>query len=295
MRRKIVVTLFAVGILGAAAMLAVRSGADPSYQWVSINFPGAKLTEAEGINPGGQIVGLYADSSGHQHGFLLSGGKFSSFDYPGSVMTNAFGINPGGAIVGDWDDGKGNGPASIHGFLLSAGTFSEVQFPGYLGTIAKGISPDGDIWGCNHNTDFMASMHGFVRTREGYTAIDVPASMNNGATPDGKMVVGLYTDMGTGLTHGYVIDDGVFEPFDAPNSTLTQAWDVNPLREIVGNYRDIEGKVHGFVRTDSEFTTLDYPEAVATQARGINPHGSIVGYYRDAAGKTHGFALMRAE
>lgn len=295
MRRYIAVSILVLGIAGVAAILAAAGPADPSSLWASIDFPGAKLTEAEGINPGGQIVGLYADSSGHQHGFLLSGGNFSSIDYPGSAMTIAFGINPGGAIVGDWDDGKGNGPASIHGFLLSAGKFSEVQFPGYLGTIAKGISPDGDIWGCNHNTDFMGSMHGFVRTRAGYAAIDVPASMSNGATPDGKMVVGLYTDMGTGLTHAYVIDGGNFEPFDAPNSTLTQAWDVNPLREIVGNYLDTGGKLHGFLRNDSGFTTLDYPDAVATQARGINPQSSIVGFYRDAAGKTHGFLLTRAE
>jgi hypothetical protein len=52
---------------------------------------------------------------------------------------------------------------------LSQGTFTNVQFPGYLGTIAQRIMPGGDIYGCNHNTGMMASMHGFVRTAAGYT------------------------------------------------------------------------------------------------------------------------------
>ena len=135
-------------ILGAVALLAGAAVPGPAFQFTSINFPGAVLTEAEGINPGGTIVGLYVDSNGKQHGFLLSGGNFSSIDYPGASATIAFGINPGGDIVGDWNDGKGNGTASIHGFLLSGGTFSEVQFPGY-----RALSPEGSA----RTATFMAA------------------------------------------------------------------------------------------------------------------------------------------
>jgi hypothetical protein len=286
MRRLLTVAILG---LGAVLLLAGVSSGGSTFQFTSINFPGAVLTRAEGINPGGEVVGDYVDASGKRHGFLKSGGNFISINYPGALSTTATGINPGGDIVGDWNDGKGNGLASIHGFLLSGGAFSEIQFPGYLGTIAQRISPNGDIYGCNHNTDFMASMHGFVRNSEGYTAIQVPASMNNGATPDGSTIIGLYTDLVTGLTHGYVIENGNFSPFDVPGSILTQAWDINPAGDIVGNFLDGAGKMHGFLRTVAGFTTIDFPSAVATQARGINPAGSIVGYYVDSTGKTHGF------
>jgi uncharacterized membrane protein len=36
----------------------------------TIVFPGAIDTRAWGINPSGQIVGLYLDAQGKQHGFL---------------------------------------------------------------------------------------------------------------------------------------------------------------------------------------------------------------------------------
>jgi len=245
MQRHLAVCLFA---LGAVALLAAVSGAGPAFQFTSIDFPGAVLTNAQGINPGGDIVGIYRDTAGKQHGFLLSAGNFSSIDYPGAIATDARGINPGGDIVGSFTNAPG-GPPNIHGYLLSQGSFSEVQFPGYMGTIAQRIGPNGDIYGCNHNMDLMASMHGIKRTAEGYTAFDVPASMNNGATPDGKTIVGLFTDMMTGLTHGHLIVNGNIEPFDVPGSNFTRGWDINPSGEVVGDFRDAAGKFHAAKRT----------------------------------------------
>ncbi len=288
LRYKILAGLFGTVLFVATGVAQHRPG------FTTVDFPKAVSTAAEGINPGGNIVGIYVDSSGHEHGFLLRGGKYTSIDYPGAMITDARGISPGGDIVGSYTNAPG-GPANIHGFLLSRGTFSEVQFPGYLGTIAQRITPTGDIYGCNHNTDFMASMHGFVRTAAGYTQLDVPASMSNGATPDGSVVVGLYTDLSTGLTHGYFVRNGSFEPFDVPGSNLTQAWDMNPSEEVVGHFRDnTTGAFHGFLLAGGDYTSIDFPAAIVTQARGINPGGDIVGWYIDSGGKQHGFLLSRS-
>lgn len=275
-------------VLGAAALLTGAAVPGPMFQFTEIDYPGAVLTQGQGINPGGEIVGLYRDNAGKTHGFLLTGGNFTSIDYPGSIYTDARGIGPGGDIVGAYMNAPG-GPPNMHGYLLSQGNFSEVQYPGYLGTIAQRISPNGDIYGCNHDTDFMARMHGFRRTLDGYTQLDVPASMNNGATPDGAIVAGLYTDMMTGLTHGYLMKNGSFEPFDVPGSNLTQAWDINPAGDVVGHYRDTTGRTHGFLLSRGQFTALDFPGAINTQARGINPGGDILGWYVDSTGHTHGF------
>jgi len=280
--------LLCILILGAVALLANARVPGPSFRFTSIDFPGAVLTQPQGINPGGEIVGLYKDTAGKQHGFLLSSGQFTSIDYPGAISTDARGIGPSGEIVGAFTNMPGGTP-NIHGYLMSQGKFSEVQYPGHLGTIAQRIGPNGDIYGCNHDTDFMATMHGFRRTADGYTQLDVPASMNNGATPDGSLVAGLYTDMMTGLTHGYLVKNGNFEPFDVPGSNLTQAWDMNPAGDVVGNYRDTTGKSHGFLLKAGQFTSLDFPSAINTQARGINPGGEVVGWYIDSTGHTHGF------
>jgi uncharacterized membrane protein len=272
-----------------------QAGVEPNtasaIQFISIDFPEAISTSLQGINPAGDLVGIYVDASRKQHGFLFSRGNFTSIDYPGAMTTDARGINRHGDIVGAYINAPG-GPQNMHGYLLSHGSFSEVQYPGYLGTIAQRILPNGNIYGCNHNTDFMASMHGFVRTAEGYTAIDVAASMNNGATPDGSTVVGLYTDM-MAMDHGFLIEDGEFTPFDVPGSNLTQGWDINPQGDIVGHFRDVAGTIHGFLRTDDGYTTLDFPAATQTLARGINRRGDIVGRYIDSAGRQHGFLRTR--
>src|SRR6267142_667242 len=58
---------------------------DPSFVFSPIDFPGASFTQALGINPGGDVVGLYRDATGKQHGFLLSGEIFTSIDFPGAA------------------------------------------------------------------------------------------------------------------------------------------------------------------------------------------------------------------
>lgn len=89
------------------------SFAPPSGQPVSL--------DTGGINERGDIVGAYCDSAlpclmvpSGTHGFLISGGDFTTIDVPGAIGTAAFGINARGDIVGQYADSTGN-----HGFLLS--------------------------------------------------------------------------------------------------------------------------------------------------------------------------------
>jgi uncharacterized membrane protein len=84
-------------------------------KFMTIGVPGAIFTDANGINPQGDISGDYTDSSGNAHAFLLRKGKFTTIDVPGAVRTDANEINPRGEIVGDYFDSRGND----HGFLLS--------------------------------------------------------------------------------------------------------------------------------------------------------------------------------
>jgi uncharacterized membrane protein len=138
-------------------------------------------------------------------------------------------------------------------------------------------------------------MRGIRIARDGLSEIgEAFASMHNGATPDGQLVVGLYTNMNAGnRQEGYIIDRGVFTPFVIPGSTQTAAWDVNARGEIVGVYRDASG-VHGFVKTAEGVTSLDYPGAVATRAFGINARGDVIGTYQAVAGgPARGFLAIR--
>ena len=119
------------------------------------------------------------------------------------------------------------------------------------------------------------------------------ASMHNGITPDGQVIVGLYTEMETMRGRGYLLYGDTLIPFDVPGSIFTAAWDVNAGGDVVGVYRDAIG-FHGFLWADLRFEPINYPTATATRAFGINSHGDIVGNFADAKNNVHGFVASRA-
>lgn len=84
--------------------------------FTTIDVPDSAITNANGINAAGDIVGGFRDTSGELHGFLFSGGSFTSIDVPGSPQTGALGINDRGQIVGYFVTG-----VVIHGFLYAGG------------------------------------------------------------------------------------------------------------------------------------------------------------------------------
>jgi hypothetical protein len=84
-----------------------------------------------------------------------------------------------------------------------------------------------------------------------------------------------------------VITNNELTYLDAPGSTATNAWDINPTGTVVGQH-NAGGRVHGFYWNSDGFVSLDVPNSTMTVARGINPRGEIVGVYNDASG-THGF------
>jgi probable HAF family extracellular repeat protein len=51
------------------------AGVAPSFQFMTVDYPGATFTQAVGINASGHIVGAYRDSAGTQHAFLLMSGR----------------------------------------------------------------------------------------------------------------------------------------------------------------------------------------------------------------------------
>ena len=92
--------------------------------FTTIDVPGADTfeTEAWGIDDSGQIVGAFTTyvrrPDGYfdirTHGFLDTGGVFTTIDVPGAVLTQAIGINTTGQIVGAFRNEMGT-----HGFLAT--------------------------------------------------------------------------------------------------------------------------------------------------------------------------------
>jgi uncharacterized membrane protein len=75
----------------------------------TLDFPGAPLTQAFGLNNHDEVVGAYVDASGLTHGFIFDDGEFTSVDDPQGIGTTTInGINDRGQIVGFYVAAGGN-------------------------------------------------------------------------------------------------------------------------------------------------------------------------------------------
>jgi probable HAF family extracellular repeat protein len=117
---------------------------------------GAGLTEAYGINDGGQVVGF----SGTHGGFLWDGTTFTSIEVPDAVETRAHGINNYNQIVGSFVDAT---TGSTHGFVTDGVTFITLDAPGASYTEATGINDHGQIVGWFWDAAFQ-HIHSFLAT-----------------------------------------------------------------------------------------------------------------------------------
>jgi uncharacterized membrane protein len=251
----------------------------PSFVFTTIDVPGATLTDINGINNSGQIVGSYT-AAGLTHGFLLSDDDYITLDVPGATSTAAWDINDAGEIAGSYIAG-----GATHAFVLSDGTFTTFDFPGSTRTMPRGISDSGAIVG-----EYTASgvLHGFLLAGGEFTTIDVPgATFTSYASEinNAGEIVGRFDIPGT--NSGFVLSGGTFAEIVVPGTTSSAALGINDSGQIVGGYT-AGGIRHGYLLNEGDYTPFDVPDSTFTTPRKINDSGLIVGGY-GSGGTTHGF------
>jgi hypothetical protein len=271
---------------------------DPQGRFITFSVPGAvDFPWVQGINPRGDIVGGYFDSSGIWQTFLLSHGKFRIITpqdaapccWAGGWLLTQMGINPQGDIVSSYSNGTRQGTSL--GFLLTNGKYTPIDPAAgdgcAGGTIPAGINPQGDIVG-SYTPYPDCSFHGFLLRDGLYTNIDVPGASGTWAVainPQGD-VLGMY-DRG-GSTHGFLLRNGTFTTIDAPGAGDTFVFGMNPQGDIVGFTFD----GGSFLFSNGTFTPLDFPPGIDGVGLGIDPQGNIVGGYCDNNG-CGGFLLKK--
>ena len=79
-------------------------------RFTPIGVPGAIFQDPLGMNDLDQVVGLYSDSNGVQHGYMADIALVTNVDPPGASLSTARGINGNGVIVGNYSiAGVGHG------------------------------------------------------------------------------------------------------------------------------------------------------------------------------------------
>ena len=182
------------------------------------------------------------------HGFLLSGGIYTTIDPPGSTRTIASGINDSGQIVGNFNDAADVG----HGFLLSEGSYTTIDVPGSVATSVSGINASGQVVG-SFFLGVPIVVHGFLFSGGSYTTIDVPGSVGtsvSGINASGQ-VVGTFGDAAHPI-HGFLLSGGRFTTIDPPGSTFTNILGINGCGQMVGFFQRGGVQVHGFLAGDGD-------------------------------------------
>ena len=323
--------LRALLVAGLIAVLSSGAAAQSS-PFTSIDVTGAGTgahegTAALGIDAAGDVAGVYIDTNGNEHAFVLpAGGTMTPFDASGTggaqIETIPIGFDTAGNIAGLYHDASGR----VHGFVRSAttGTIAIFDVTGedtgkMEGTFPVCINGAGWIAGNYSTTIATASgtnsfSHGFVRDASGTITIfdAVPLPTVYGSINPGTYVVsinasgevsGFYID-GIGTEHGFLRDaSGTISTFEAPAAGTepgqgTIATGIDAAGDVIGIYADASNVIHGFMRSASTgtITPIDAPGAGTASFQGTYPDafdaaGDISGSFTDTNYVAHGFVL----
>jgi hypothetical protein len=244
-----------------------------AYTYSEIKVPGAASTSATGINKKGDIAGYYLDANKQVHGFLLSGGHYTTIDYPGAIGgTWVYGVNDSDIVVGARDNGE-----NVKGFKYSNGHFVTFEFQNWA-TFPQSINASGVITGYYIENN---AYYGFSLSGKTFTKINVPNSSQTlplGINNVGDISGTFFDSKGQ---HGFLLRKHVFHTFDVPGAMgNTDAAGLNDKDSVVGH--DIghgQQTLHGFLKNQSGFHHIMVPNSVSTSPSAINDSDAIVGGY----------------
>jgi uncharacterized membrane protein len=265
------VVLFAT--LAPAAFPQTSTSA--TYNYARVSFPGAPITNVNGINNSNVIAGSYYDSQYSVHGFTYSAGKYTAVNFPGATMTEILGISDNGDIVGEY---QLSGALNFHGFARRNGTFIKINDPSAkIGTMAFGINKAGTIVGSYDNA------HGFVYENGTYNTVDAPyvagphQTQLNGVNNLGWIAGQVYTG---GIWRGFWITPDHHLHFVEPvSSTDSEVTGVNNRGDIVGCHDTRAGFVSFVVSSYTSAGKFPHEQSVVSCASAINDARAVVGSY----------------
>jgi hypothetical protein len=227
-----------------------------------VNFPGSLFTIPVKINDRGQIVGLYIDAGGAEHGFLFNNGQYSSIDFPGAVATEALAINNRGVptVAGDYVDSSG----IVHGFVSIAGQFFSVNASFAVNLSVTGINDGGQMTGMYDlgGPLGLAPTSGFTGNTGLLTPLNYPGSLptsvlansiNNNNEVAGAVKIQFPTFLRELPFHE---GGGNFEPIESSGFSSAQALGNNDAGILVGSFQDRFGGTHAGVAVPVQLLSL---------------------------------------
>lgn len=278
------ITLCVVGfLLVLATAVVAQDSPGLIFKFSKASVPGATSTSAGGINNLGMSVGLYTDSAGVQHGYILKGTKYTTLDDPHAMAgtTGASNIQYNGtAVVGSYLNSAGVGV----GFVYKKGIYGDILGPkGNKGTSANAINDKLDIVG--NYTDSAGAVHGFLLVNGKYKTLDVPKALATYATGiNNKGTIVLYYIVNSNGTAGAVFTTNngkTYTKINVPGAGPggSAALDVNNETDVCFQWFDKAGVFHGALLHGGKYYKFDFPKAYETYGGGLNDRSTVAGGY----------------
>ena len=285
MRIRFVSLLFALFAALVPAAIS-QTTVSVTYNYAPLSFPGAPVTNVNGINNSNAIVGYYYDSQYFVHGFIYRAGKYAAVNFPGATMTEVLGINDNSDIVGTYQT---PGTLNFHGFLRHNGVFTKINDPSAkIGTMAYGINNAGTIVGTFDNEQGFVYQNGAYRTLNAPQLSGEPHQTQlNGINNLGAIVGQVFTG---GIWRGFWITNNQIHYVEASGTVDSQANGMNGRGDIAGCH-DVQAGFVSFLATSAG----KYPaqQTVVSCAASINYARAVVGTYSTLS-KSYGFLAAPA-
>jgi serralysin len=168
----------------------------------TVDYPGGRNTNLNGINNHDVVAGTYVDSDHKRRGFIFNGADFISVNYPGAIETFVEGISDSGLVVGTYSDGS----SSERGFLYDGSAYRSIEVPGATRTIPHGVNSDGAIVG-TYFAQGISGAQGFLFDGFEYRTVNHPNSPHTTNLTDitnDWQILGTYQTLdGSGPHHGF--------------------------------------------------------------------------------------------
>ena len=257
----------------------------PAFVFHFVQYPGSTGTALYGVSNNNIGVGIYFDSNGVQHGFMVQNGKFTTIDNPNGT-TYPIGVNSSGTIVGYYTFA-----IDTVAFAYANGVFTPVGPSGSDQVLAFGINDKGEISGeyfdltTGQYEGWIGSISTCCRT-----VID-PQSASSTTVFDTN-VHGIATvDWvdAKGNTEASLYNGTNYETVNVPGAANSNIHAIDGAGDAVYSWSDVSGNFHGAALIGRRFHKFDAPGCTGTFADGINDHHIIVGRCGTANNATEAF------
>ncbi len=259
---------------------------------------GGTVSQAFGINAGGQVVGLsYPAGTDSFHAFLYPspGGPMQDLSTLGGNTSEAHAINAGGQVVGYSTNSSGQNHAFSYPY--PGGPMQDLGTLGGTYSYAYGINASGQVVGGSFagNGSYRAFLYPYPGgPMQDLGTLGGTGSHAHGINASGQ-VVGAATTTGNASWHAflYPYPGGPMQDLGTLGGSYTCAYGINASGQVVGWGRTAgDASTHAFFYTNGKMQDLnelvDLPPGVfLSEAHGINDQGWIVG----STSSQHAFLL----